>query len=1018
VSGDDPTRDLKNRLAFESGETLPADAPLVGGPSSPAMRVGTQLGRYLLEEELGRGGMGVVYAALDPELDRKVAIKLLRTANAEGTEGRSRLQREAQALAKLAHPNVIGVFDVGTSGDDVFIAMELVRGGTLRKYQKDRPWRDIVLAYVQAGRGLAAAHAAGLVHRDFKPDNVLVGTDGRMRVTDFGLVRATAGVMPASRAAIRVPDENELTASGSRRAASALASDLTEVGSVMGTPMYMAPEQMTGGEVGAAADQFALAVSLWQALHGEPPFLSIDLDQRVNEIAGGVRREPQNRKVPARVNKALVRALSNSPRTRWPSLAAFLDELERSTRSRAPWFAAAAGVGAAAVAGVVVLGMSGRSGDSCAAAGDAGRDLWQARRAEVERAFLATGTPFAADAFAFVDQRFGGFEEAWRRAAVTACEDTSVRHTQTAAVLAQRQACLTTRRHRALAMIEGLTRADRALISDVDNLLRELPDVDECADAEVLAGKTPRPTDAAVLRRLAEVERRVAGVWSRHVGATSSKAEMAAARKEAQEAAEEAAAIAYAPALAEALIARAHVAQRADDFDSARKDLVDAAAAATRGGDRENLALAYIELLFLDAEDRGDLAGAQSWSPLAGAAVDALGKPPAKVAYLAEGRGVLHQLEGNYGEARRVLEEALAAPDVPDDAKPQLQAQLSVALTDAGDYDAAEKLFEELIPARSADMGAEHPKVLNLRANRANLYYFRGDFARCQDAHRAVLDVRERVFGRDNVSVAKSLEALAVCLNKGGKAAEALPLAKRSVEILTAVRGADHPDTLAAMNDLGGVYNHLGDHAAALALNEEILATREKTLGKDHVEVGWALVNTAIEAKRAGQVTRALAYHERALAIFEKTIGVEHATYGLALINYGEALRAGNRPVEAIAAFKTSLGVLEKAIGPEHVVIAHCWYGLGLAELARGKNAEAVRWLEMAVERRDHAGKDLDRNEQAEAHAALAKALIANGGEKKRARGLAQQAMATWRELGANFDEPRLEVERWLSTVK
>jgi serine/threonine protein kinase len=291
VPEDDVTRDLRVRLAFESGETLPAAGP-DAGPSSPEIRVGTRVGRYLLEDELGRGGMGVVYAAHDPELDSQIAIKLLRTASAEGSEGKSRLQREAQAMARLAHPNVIAVFDVGTSGEDVFVAMELCRGGTLRAYQKVRGWRDIVAAYVQAGRGLAAAHAAGLVHRDFKPDNVLVGTDGRMRVTDFGLVRA-AGLVGPSRPANRTPDDPARVTPPA--VTSVLSSELTEAGAVMGTPMYMAPEQMTGARIDAAADQFAFAVSLWQALHHEPPYLAVDLEQRVAEIAGGVRREPANR---------------------------------------------------------------------------------------------------------------------------------------------------------------------------------------------------------------------------------------------------------------------------------------------------------------------------------------------------------------------------------------------------------------------------------------------------------------------------------------------------------------------------------------------------------------------------------------------------------------------------------------------------------------------------------------------------------------------------------------------------
>ncbi|HUQ08220.1 MAG TPA: serine/threonine-protein kinase [Kofleriaceae bacterium] len=1017
MTDDDRTRKLGPRTELqpephptpadlESGETLPVLGEIMG-PSSPALRLGTRVGRYLLEEELGRGGMGVVFAAHDPELDRKVAIKLLRTAAAEGTEGKARLGREAQALAKLAHPNVIGVFDVGTAGDDVFIAMEMVSGGTLRAYQQGKAWAAIVMAYVQAGRGLAAAHAAGLVHRDFKADNVLVGEDGRMRVTDFGLVRASDGretsVRPVNRAKAARPG-------------TPLSSELTEAGLVVGTPMYMAPEQLTGRTVGPAADQFALAVSLWQALHGEPPFLAADLAARVDEIESGRRRPPRNRAVPKRVNRAVLRAMSALPAERWPTLTALLDELERSTRSRTPWVAAG-GAAAVAAGAIAFLALSGGEAPPCDDADAAGAGLWARHRGDVERAFAATGAPFAAGAFAYVDERLRVFERDWRGAAISACKDTRVRKAQSEAVLDQRLACLTTRRHRAVAMVAALERAKRSNVDDVDVVMRDLPRLEECSDAEVLAGKAPRPDDAARRAALTALEERIAAIRG-NLDMLSDEAARAAAATEADTAVKEAVGLGYAPTQAEALITRAEIARQRGKADDARRDLVEAAAAGTRGGDREAVASAYLDLLFLDADVRADFAGADSWSQLAGAAVDAIGGPPGKRADLAEFRAILARARGDYTVAADILRDVVDDESIAPELRGLLQGDLANILTDAGDYDAAEKLFDEIIPARSEALGADHPKVLGLRANRANLFYYRGDFAKCRDAHAALLPERERALGVNHPTVAFSLQALAVCLNKGGRAKEALPVIERAVTIFTASRGAEHPDTLAAKSDLGGVYSHLGDHARSLAVNEELLAVREKTLGKDHPDVAMTLVNTAIEAKNAGRVAEALAYHERALKIFEASLGKTHPSLGIAFINYGEALRAAERPVDAIAAFERAGKILGPAIGEDHVVMAHVWYGIGLAELARGRANVAVTWLERAVARRDRAGAELDRNEQAEAREALARALVAAGGDRARARTLAEQAIEAWRELGENFDGKRTAAETWRATVK
>src|SRR5262245_38853464 len=225
------------------------------------LSVGDRVGRYLVLSSLGAGGMGVVFAAYDPQLDRKIALKLLRSGLAGSSkDARTRLQREAQAIAQLSHPNVVSVYDVGTTTDgDLYIAMEFVEGDTLTTWLKKYPrtWREIIDVFLQAARGLFAAHSVGLLHRDFKPDNVLVGGDGRVRVTDFGLARSVITPEEAVRPGSSGP--------------SALNAELTATGTVLGTPRYMAPEQLTGPDIDARADQFSFCVALYEALWGVHP---------------------------------------------------------------------------------------------------------------------------------------------------------------------------------------------------------------------------------------------------------------------------------------------------------------------------------------------------------------------------------------------------------------------------------------------------------------------------------------------------------------------------------------------------------------------------------------------------------------------------------------------------------------------------------------------------------------------------------------------------------------------------
>ncbi len=282
------------------------------------LSIGDRVGRYLVLQTLGTGGMGVVFAAYDPQLDRKVALKLLRSGLQLATkDAQKRLRREAQAIAQLSHPNVVGVYDVGSTDDgDLYIAMEFVEGDTLTAWLRSYPrtWREIIEVFLQAAKGLVAAHGVGLLHRDFKPDNVLVGGDGRVRVTDFGLARSLIAI------------DEESARGATPQMPTALNSALTATGTVLGTPRYMPPEQLTGPDIDARSDQFSFCVALYEALYGAHP-LPGNTSVAMLETNAAALPPPEGTKVPASIGRAVSRGLARDRSKRFPMMSQLMSEL-------------------------------------------------------------------------------------------------------------------------------------------------------------------------------------------------------------------------------------------------------------------------------------------------------------------------------------------------------------------------------------------------------------------------------------------------------------------------------------------------------------------------------------------------------------------------------------------------------------------------------------------------------------------------------------------------------------------
>lgn len=306
---------LLGELAVADPSALPLDQALRLEEPPPARRVG----RYVLLREIGRGGMGVVYAGYDETLDRKVAVKLLHETASANAEQRTRILREAQAMAQIAHPNVVNVFEVGESSGQLFIAMEFVEGPTLGTWQRTlRPWEEVLPMYKAAGAGLQAAHRADLVHRDFKPDNVLLGQDGRPRVADFGLAFTGSSKTDRTASISQGLPHNSL-----------LQSPITVEGSLIGTPAYMSPEQLCGQPADSRSDQWSFCAALYTALYGTRPFAGETLAElSANVVSGTLRPPPADTQVPALIWDALQRGLATDPGRRFPSLTELLSALD------------------------------------------------------------------------------------------------------------------------------------------------------------------------------------------------------------------------------------------------------------------------------------------------------------------------------------------------------------------------------------------------------------------------------------------------------------------------------------------------------------------------------------------------------------------------------------------------------------------------------------------------------------------------------------------------------------------
>ena len=973
----------------------------------PAAAVPSQLGRYIVLEQVGEGGMGRVFRAYDPKLRREVALKLL-MAPAGESEGAARTVREAQAMARLSHPNLVPVYDVEQDGDAVFIAMEYVEGDTLRSWldRGQLSWREVVAAYVGAGRGLAAAHAAGIVHRDFKPSNAMIGSDARVRVMDFGLARGVS-VTENHDADDLAPVFAELA-------------EVTRTGTIIGTAAYMAPEQHDGGAVVAASDQYAFCVALFEALFGERPFVGADLTALIEVKRRGVPQVPvaAARDVPQWLRAAVVRGLAVEAGKRWPTMDALLEVLERG-QARARTRRVLTGVGAlvlggAAVAVVVQLEQRQRI-QACMDAGASISTVWDNDvRTRLRAALVATGVSHAATTADKVMPWLDAQAAAWQHARTEACLDEDVRGRWDADTLDRALWCLDERRMELQALVSELVDADAAVVHRAVTAAAGLDSIEACRDAGLLE-RLPRPPPAESRDSIQAV--RVELSRARALRRTGAYAEGLALARSAHQHSER---LGWPPLKVAAGARVAGLLERQGAYEQAEQVAAQAYFEAARIGAWDTAADVAVDLILVVGSRRARHADGFVWGRHAevalGYAADPQGLREAdRVANLA---GV-HNASGEYAQARTLYERAIA---IYENALGPEHPVLGLTLSNlanvyaaTGEYTQAQARHERAVAISEKALGADHPEVAATLGNFANLYSAIGESGRARTLRERVLVISERALGSAHPDVAKALVNLANAHAATGEHVPAVALYERALAILVKAVGPNHPDVATCLEGLANVDSATGEYAQARTRYERALAIREATHGLEHPDVAKSLNNLAVLHDAAGEYAQARTLHERALAIRDKALGPDHPQVAASLNNLALVLSATGEYARAGTLQERAVAIYEKAFGPDHPDVAACLNDLAAVRVATGDDVVAVGLLERAIAIYD--GRPEEQTGELEARFALAKALVATGGDTARARGLAELARDGWRTAGTTHAKDLALVERWLATL-
>ncbi len=764
----------------------------VGEPASGA-RAGERIGRFTILGELGRGAYGVVYRARDDELEREVAVKQLTRANRS-----DETLAEARVLARFNHPNIVTIYEVGRASGGVFVAMELVEGESLRAWiERERSVAEIIAAFLGAGEGLAAAHGEQVAHGDFKPENAIVGADGRVRVLDFGIASYS-------------PD----TASAASQA--------------RGTPAYMAPELWSGSRSSARSDQFAFCVSLWEALHGARPFDGATSFALALSVTRG-ELPPPRRRVPSRIQRALARGLSVDPAARWPDMRALLRQLEPRRRGVT---LAVVGIGVAIGVGALV-----------------GQRLQGAALCEPEPLVERVSTRFAAGGESAEGEleAITRYARGWESAQAEACagSPTPTRISQLA--------CLQRDREALLGLVDAMA-AGQLTGSSARRSIARLPRIDECSDASFLSSAFPSPEDAALREDVEDARKRLSRLSAT---AFAMRPEVADAAFSALS--EEARALEFPALELDVELARIHHSAVRLASSETKSSLRALQLRALSEGLWVHAVRATAQLVTTSKEadpDGGRLAEAEALAAHLPLHLRDLELLPAR-----RNAARVHIEFGRYELAERLLAQCRATVDEVFPGTTQdfeLVTTEALLLWRTGKFDPAITMLEDNLEKARALLGPESHIAYEFLVDLSGIEQERGNAARAIERMRETVRWIERADGMDATRLAPLLNNLGLALAREGQHEEAIAIYRRAESIWRADLGDESIQLAFVDTNLGDTYAAMGRHEEAMALLDRALERRREQLGPDHPYTIYTQLSRARLLLRAGAVEEAL----------------------------------------------------------------------------------------------------------------------------------------------------------------
>ncbi|MBX7078784.1 MAG: serine/threonine-protein kinase [Nannocystaceae bacterium] len=965
-----------------------AATPAVSPVAAYTLRPGVVLaGRYRIESLLGRGGMGTVFRALDTRLGRPVAIKV-HHGRASALE---RLRQEARALAQLSHPNVVTVLEVGSVDGSPFVVMEFVDGANARQWRDagERSWQEIVALYREAGLGLAAAHRVGLVHRDFKPDNVLVGHDGRPRVADFGL---------ANLRGITVADDAHAPTAGD-------AATLTHHGAFVGTPAYVAPEQILDSRVDARADQFSFCASLFEAIYDELPFPAQNPRAMIDRIlVGDLVRPVSPTRAPRWLADVLARGLSRRPDERFADMDALLAAL-RGPRRRPRWLLAAGMAAVTAAIAAVAVPRDERDPrceeDPLAALDPARRDV----TAWVE----ASGDADLAQGWQRASTAIGSHAERWREAFAIACESAAPRRSPGFDAQLRRLDCLDGDRVQVESLLAELRPGEgAALLAMIDEVVN-LSDPMSCVTVDDTAAGTA-PTEE--LRGEAKaIEASIAVVQARIAAGAR-----AAALSLADELVARANALGDEGLLAQAFLLRGRARLVGGVHVDGEADVLDAVRIAERIS-RPRVVLEGSLLLALAAINaRDDLRTAERWLETGRGAVRRWPQDADVAAAIIAHEAFVRASLGDQAAADRLIEEAsrmVAAADLGPDAEVLLEEQQARVWSFRNDLGRAlEHAQRGLALAREA-YGPVHIRVGTMQLSICGIYDTAGNYLEARTACRGAVETLRRTTEPRDRYLLTATSALASLESIVGNPTAALELYDGLREVMaretTDPAFEQHISSSRGLTllDLERYDEAYAELSRALALNAQLAPD----LGNDG---RGELLNLALIERIRGRVDEAAVLLQRARKL-QDALGREDAKGADLLLAEGELAILQGRLDEAEARLVAAVAGYETLYAADDPVQGWPQLALGRVELQRRRPDRALPHLERAAAA--FASDQISVGDRAEVGRLHAEALW-QGGDRSRARAVAQAALAELEALPQPlvpaFARRRSDLQAWL----